>query len=94
MKDREKMEYYDENERELIESVENGEWVSSGGDKTEEIQKAAEYAAKTLKKDKKINITLSERDLKNLKVKALEEGIPPKTLGSMILHKYVTGKLK
>jgi len=87
-----KMEYYDKEEKELFESIENGEWLSS--DKAHEIEKAVETGKKTLRKDKRMNIRISERDLKNLKVRALEEGLPYQTLVSMILHKYVTGKLK
>jgi predicted DNA binding CopG/RHH family protein len=86
--------YYDNEEKELIQSIENDEWITSEEDKKEETEEAIESANKTLRKDKRMNIRISERDLKNLKVKALEEGIPYQTLVSMILHKYVTGKLK
>jgi predicted DNA binding CopG/RHH family protein len=88
------MKYYDEEEKELIESIENDEWITSGDENSEEKEEAIESAKRTLRKDKRMNIRISERDLKNLKVKALEEGIPYQTLVSMILHKYVTGKLK
>jgi predicted DNA binding CopG/RHH family protein len=36
---------------------------------------------------------MSERDLRQLKVRAAEEGIPYQTLVTMVLHKYVTGRL-
>jgi predicted DNA binding CopG/RHH family protein len=39
-----------------------------------------------------MNIRISERDLKNLKKKALEEGIPYQTMVSMVLHKYLAGR--
>jgi len=89
-----KIQYFDNEEKDLIESIENDEWVPVTGDKRQEIEKALDSAKRTLKKDKRMNIRISERDLKNLKIKALEEGIPYQTLVSMILHKYVTGKLK
>jgi len=88
------MKYYDEEEKELIESIENEEWMPVAENKKNEIEEAIENANRTLRKDKRMNIRISERDLKNLKVKALEEGIPYQTLVSMILHKYVNGKLK
>jgi len=88
------MKYYDEEEKELIESIENEEWMPVAENKKKEIEEAIENANRTLRKDKRMNIRISERDLKNLKVKALEEGIPYQTLVSMILHKYVNGKLK
>lgn len=93
MNNNEEKNYYDEEEKELIESIENEEWVSVD-DKRRRIDEARDNANKTIKKEKRMNIRISERDLKNLKVKALEEGIPYQTLVSMILHKYVTGKLK
>jgi len=85
--------FIDEEEKELIESIENGEWVRS---KDEENEKkiAREAAERTIRKNKRMNIRISERDLRNLKVRALEEGIPYQTLVSMILHKYLSGKLK
>jgi predicted DNA binding CopG/RHH family protein len=86
--------YYDEEEKKIIESIENEEWKCIDEDKKDKIEEAIEAANKTLRKEKRMNIRISERDLRNLKVKALEEGIPYQTLVSMILHKYVTGKLK
>jgi predicted DNA binding CopG/RHH family protein len=86
--------YYDEEEKDLIESIEDEEWIPVTKNKEQEIEEAIENAHRTLRKDKRMNIRISERDLKNLKVKAVEEGIPYQTLVSMILHKYVNGKLK
>lgn len=44
-------------------------------------------------KDRRINIRLSSGDLKDIQVKALEEGVPYQTLIASVLHKYVTGRL-
>ena len=55
------------------------------------IQKIAEDSAR---KDKRINIRLSGRDLAALQRRALEEGIPYQTLVSSVLHKYVSGGLQ
>ena len=82
----------DEEERDLINSLENGEWKEIEENEEYKLQ-AKKYAEATMKKDKRMNIRISERDLKNLKIKALEEGLPYQTLVSMILHKYVSGKL-
>jgi predicted DNA binding CopG/RHH family protein len=84
----------DTEEKELMESIENNEFVSVSEKKEEQIKDAIERANATLKKDKRMNIRISERDLKNLKIRALEEGIPYQTLVSMVLHKYLSGKLK
>jgi predicted DNA binding CopG/RHH family protein len=81
----------DEEEKELIKSIKKGEWKEAkNSDKFK--KQAHEYAEATMRKDKRMNIRISERDLKNLKIKALEEGLPYQTLVSMVLHKYVLGK--
>ena len=81
----------DGEERELIDSVERGEWREAP-DAQRLKEQAIEYAEATIRKDKRMNIRISERDLRNLKRKALEEGIPYQTMVSMVLHKYVSGQ--
>jgi len=78
-------------EKEILKSYEKGEWESLK-DFKEKRAKYQEYAAATFKKDKRINIRISDNDLTGLKVKAREEGIPYQTLVSSILHKYVSGR--
>ena len=85
----------DDEERDLIESVENREWIPlSEEEQRKSKAKAKMYAEATMKKDKRMNIRISERDLRDLKIKALEEGIPYQTLVSMVIHKYLSGKFK
>ncbi len=76
-------------EKEILTSFEDGKLVSVPGKKN--YQEIAKY---TLKKDKRINIRLSERDLISLKKRAAREGIPYQTLIGSILHKYASGLLK
>lgn len=52
-----------------------------------------QYAEGMFKKDARINIRLSSKDLRGLQKKALAEGIPYQTLVASILHKYVEGRL-
>ena len=79
-------------EKEIIDSVENEEWVSV--DNLQEMKKKMMIAAsETALKDYRINIRISKRDIEILKTKALEEGLPYQTLVTSILHKYVTGKM-
>lgn len=82
----------DSEENELIESIRRDEWEEAK-DVRKHKKQALEYAEATVKKDKRMNIRISERDLRNLKRKALEEGIPYQTMVSMVLHKYLTGRL-
>ena len=84
--------YLDDEERELIESIENDEWVPVA-DRGAAIAEARGLARATLRKDRRMNVRISERDLKGLKARAAEEGIPYQTLVTMILHKYVAGRL-
>ena len=84
--------YIDEEERDLIESLERDEWRPVA-DRDAAVAEAQAYAVATLKKDRRMNVRISERDLKGLKVRAAEEGIPYQTLVTMVLHKYVTGRL-
>ncbi len=82
----------DEEEKEILEALEAGEFKSV---MTPTRKKAAIAAAEeTLKKDKRINIRISNRDLVALQRRAVKEGIPYQTLVSSILHKYVSGNLQ
>ena len=51
-------------------------------------------AQATFKKDQRLNIRISSRDLKNLQARALEEGIPYQTFAASVLHKFVSGHLE
>ncbi|MBI5586238.1 MAG: antitoxin [Deltaproteobacteria bacterium] len=82
----------DEEERDILESFERGEWVPVK-DKKKEIKKLQEYARNTLQKDRRINIRMSSKDLDQVQVIAAQEGIPYQTLISSIIHKYVSGYL-
>ena len=79
-------------EQELMASVEAGEWRSVKNLMGEK-KRYALIARHTLRKDKRINIRISQRDLEGLQVKAVREGIPYQTLVSSVLHKYVAGQL-
>ncbi|MBK7509871.1 MAG: antitoxin [Comamonadaceae bacterium] len=50
-------------------------------------------AEATFKKDQRLNIRISYRDLKNLQARALEEGVPYQTFAVSLLHKFVSGHL-
>ena len=80
-------------EKELLDSVEQKEWVSIP-DFRKEAKRYQEYARATFRKDKRVNIRISEKDLTKIQKRALQEGLPYQTLMSSILHKFVTGQLK
>ena len=81
----------DKEERELLEAFESGKFQS---DMTPSRKKfIEESAAQTFKKDKRINIRISGRDLTAIQKRALEEGMPYQTLVASIIHKYASGSL-
>ncbi|MCK4707902.1 MAG: hypothetical protein KAU21_04735 [Gammaproteobacteria bacterium] len=82
----------DKYEEEILAAYEADEFVSvMTPARKEEIKQVAEN---TFKKDKRINIRISNRDLVAIQKRALEEGIPYQTLVSSILHKYISGSLR
>ncbi len=83
----------DADEKELLESVERGEWKSAKGGKRERAR-YSRYAKATFRKDRRLNIRLSSKDLEAIQKRALAEGLPYQTLISSLLHKYASGRLK
>ncbi len=83
--------FLDKDERKLAKSLENEGWVSDLTKK--EKKRYGEYARYSLNKQKRINIRMTERDLKKIRAKAVEEGIPYQSLISMLIHKYNEGKI-
>ena len=83
----------DKEEQEILDSYDAGELqrVPEFDERKAQHQK---YAEAMFKKDARINIRLSSKDLRGLQKKALAEGIPYQTLIASILHKYVEGRLR
>jgi predicted DNA binding CopG/RHH family protein len=79
-------------EKELLDSVERGEWRTIPNFK-KEAKQYQEYARATFRKDKRVNIRISEKDLVNIQKRAIQEGLPYQTLISSVLHKFVNGRL-
>jgi predicted DNA binding CopG/RHH family protein len=79
-----------QDELELLASYEAEEWKSAKKIKEQKEQYGA-YARATLRKDKRVNIRISEKDLLALQRRAVRQGIPYQTLISSVLHKYVNG---
>ena len=78
-------------EEEILEAFNKGK-LDSVATKAELAKvKAAARAAAI--KDQRVNIRLSSGDLSDIRVKALEQGVPYQTLIASVLHKYVTGCL-
>lgn len=82
----------DQEEREILEAFETGE-IKRAPNAVDTQKRHQEYAEAMFKKDARINIRLSSKDLRGLRKKALAEGIPYQTLVASIIHKYVEGRL-
>ncbi len=81
----------DKEEQEILDAYESGKLKSAMSKNRKEFIETS--AVQSFKKDKRINIRLSGRDLAAIQRRALEEGMPYQTLVSSILHKYVSGSL-
>lgn len=80
---------FDEYEEEILKAFEKGELIPNKSDIDYQS-----IAKNTMKKNKKINIRISENDLSAIQRRAVREGIPYQTLIGSILHKYISGFLK
>ena len=82
----------DSEEKEILEAFNAGK-LKRVQDINQELSRHKVIADATFKKDTRINIRLSSKDLRALKARALKEGIPYQTLVSSVLHKFADGQL-
>lgn len=87
------MNKFDKEERDVLAAYEAGA-LRPVDDQAEEVKALRSYAEATLRKDSRINIRLSTRDLRLLQARAVQEGIPYQTLVASVIHKYVEGRLQ
>ena len=80
-------------EKEILDSVERGEWRSARAPKRV-LSRYGRAAKATFKKDRRLNIRISTKDLEAIQKRALEEGLPYQTLIASLLHKYASGRLR
>ena len=80
-------------EKELLDSVDRGEWRSTRAPKRG-LSRYSRVAKATFKKDRRLNIRISTKDLEAIQKRALEEGLPYQTLIASLLHKYASGRLR
>ncbi|MEQ8952818.1 MAG: hypothetical protein RL120_01710 [Gammaproteobacteria bacterium] len=79
-------------EKEILKAFESGKYDSTLT--PQRLKYLQEVADASTRKDKRINIRISGRDLESLQRKAMQEGVPYQTLVSSILHKYISGGLR
>ena len=83
---------YDEEELEILQAWEAGS-LKPASDMAERVKAHRAAADATFKKDQRLNIRISSRDLRSLQARALEEGVPYQTFAASLLHKFVSGHL-
>lgn len=83
---------YDKEELELVQAWEAGA-LKPVSDMAQRLKDHRGIAEASFKKDQRLNIRISSRDLKSLQARALEEGIPYQTFAASLLHKFVNGHL-
>lgn len=90
--EKEKLDSY---EQVIEKALENEEYKPLSLEEKLEFSKKMEQAAKEfMKRKKSVNIRLSEFDLRRLKQRAEELGLPYQTIISLLVRKYVYGELK
>lgn len=72
----------DPEETDILDSYNRGEWISKG----ENLDKFKEAAKQTFAKKHRINFRVSEKDFRDIQIKAKSEGIPYQTLVSSVIH--------
>jgi predicted DNA binding CopG/RHH family protein len=83
---------HDAEELEILQAWETGT-LKPVSDMAQQIKTHRAAAEATFKKDQRLNIRISSRDLKSLQARAVEEGIPYQTFAESLLHKFVSGHL-
>ena len=83
----------DAKEKDIVDSMDRGEWRSARVPKRAKSRYGS-YANATFRKDRRLNIRISTKDLEAIQKRALEEGLPYQTLIASLLHKYASGRLR
>lgn len=83
---------HEEEELEILQAWEAGTLKPVSG-MAEQVKAHRVAAEATFKKNQRLNIRISSRDLRNLQARALEEGVPYQTFAASLLHKFVSGQL-
>ena len=83
---------YDDEELEILQAWEAGA-LKPVADMAKQTKAHRAAADATFKKDQRLNIRISSRDLRSLQARALEEGVPYQTFAASLLHKFVSGHL-
>lgn len=83
--------HLDEEEKLILDAFESGQLRSV--DNLADAKNTIMDAVINTQKKRAISIRLADVDIRRIRAKALEEGIPYQTLIGSIVHKYASGKM-
>jgi predicted DNA binding CopG/RHH family protein len=82
----------DQEEIDILQSHDNNQLKISKTRKID-IQNTVKSAKNTIERKAELNIKLTEKDLRNLKLKEIEIEIPYQNIGSALIHNYLEDKI-
>ena len=83
----------DPEEQEILNAFEKGE-LKPVRHQAALLSRLRTAARNTIKKDRRVNIRISTKDLTELQVLEIQDVIPYQTLMTSVLHKYANGRLR
>ena len=83
----------DKEELEILNAYKKKQLIVSETEQ-EDIENAVKSATWTIMQNSEIKIKISEKDVRNLKLKEIELGIPYQNIVSALIHKYLENKIK
>ena len=86
-------EFLDNEEKEIIESLDSVEVDSLGKPSNERQRKLRKAAKDFTRQEAKMNIRIDPTELDRIKKHAADQGLKYQTFIKSILHKYITGQL-
>lgn len=82
----------DREEQEILSAYQEGR-LETVALSAREVERYRQAARAVTRKDRRVNIRMSSKDLEELKIRAMEEGVPYQSLMASVLHQYITGRL-
>ncbi|MBI4648998.1 MAG: hypothetical protein HY738_21015 [Bacteroidia bacterium] len=84
---------FDDEELDIIQNYENNKLTISKTRKID-MENAVKSAKDTIQRKAELSIKLTEKDLRNLKLKEIEIGIPYQNIITALIHKYLENKIE
>lgn len=95
IKDEFDLKYFDDEERDMIESFENSNVkIKPISEKRKKFWQQVAANSIAERKKKALSLRLGERDIDRIKAKAAKKGLPYQTLIASVIHQYATDQLE